>query len=479
LTLGEIAARSAQTRGDVWGQALGGLIQQIGNLPLQAQQTQQALRKQALETQKTQAQIAADNALAASRIVETAKNQRDLDGQNALADAIKASVGEDGRVNHQAVADLVTRRGFPAVASTYLNAIQTTAKTRLDVEKLTQEVQQRRRDLVGEYALNAKAQLLRNPTDPLHARDLTLAHVAAAASDGLISEEDARQFLMQTAQAQPDQLLRVFDTFLTPAMREKEAAQRKASTLEVSPGATVYDVATGQATFTAPASAAQEETARHNQAMERIAALTAGRAEAAQHETARHNLEMERLRAAGQAQKAQGRPLLASQAQRFGEIDFGLRQAYDLSKQLEGKGAPGLASQVGAAVGGYVPGLTEYTGWGESALDRQATIDLTKQIIGKGLEGGVLRKEDEIKYAKILPKISDPPAVAKSKLDGLVKALEAKREEDIEAAKEAGYDVSRITAPPSADAPLQRPIPGITGGIAESRDGGKTWIRVK
>lgn len=30
-----------------------------------------------------------------------------------------------------------------------------------------------------------------------------------------------------------------------------------------------------------------------------------------------------------------------------------------------------------------------------------------------------------------------------------------------------------------AGAPLQKPIPGIEGGIAESKDGGKTWVRVK
>ena len=49
----------------------------------------------------------------------------------------------------------------------------------------------------------------------------------------------------------------------------------------------------------------------------------------------------------------------------------------------------------------------------------QAQIDLARQIIGKGLEGGVLRKEDEEKYKNILPTMTDTPDVAKSKLEQL------------------------------------------------------------
>ena len=38
------------------------------------------------------------------------------------------------------------------------------------------------------------------------------------------------------------------------------------------------------------------------------------------------------------------------------------------------------------------------TGWGTDAKKKQALIDRVKQVIGKTLEGGVLRKEDEVKY---------------------------------------------------------------------------------
>lgn len=49
----------------------------------------------------------------------------------------------------------------------------------------------------------------------------------------------------------------------------------------------------------------------------------------------------------------------------------------------------------------------------------RAEIDRVKQVVGKALEGGVLRKEDEIKYARILPTINDTDAVARRKVQAI------------------------------------------------------------
>ena len=38
------------------------------------------------------------------------------------------------------------------------------------------------------------------------------------------------------------------------------------------------------------------------------------------------------------------------------------------------------------------------------------------QLVGKAMEGGVLRKEDEIKYRKMLPNLGDTPEVAAEKI---------------------------------------------------------------
>jgi hypothetical protein len=64
--------------------------------------------------------------------------------------------------------------------------------------------------------------------------------------------------------------------------------------------------------------------------------------------------------------------------------------------------------------------LNPYSG----ARKAQAKIDLVKQRVGKALEGGVLRKEDEEKYKKILATLKDEPSTAIAKVDGIIATLE-------------------------------------------------------
>lgn len=56
----------------------------------------------------------------------------------------------------------------------------------------------------------------------------------------------------------------------------------------------------------------------------------------------------------------------------------------------------------------------------------QAMIDKTRQIVGKALEGGVLRKEDEEKYKRILPTTSDTKEVALNKIQMIKSQLGSK-----------------------------------------------------
>lgn len=72
---------------------------------------------------------------------------------------------------------------------------------------------------------------------------------------------------------------------------------------------------------------------------------------------------------------------------------------------------------------GPIAGLQALNPYSE-ANRAQARIDLVKQRVGKTLEGGVLRKEDEEKYKKILTTLRDVPATAISKIDGLVMTLD-------------------------------------------------------
>lgn len=54
----------------------------------------------------------------------------------------------------------------------------------------------------------------------------------------------------------------------------------------------------------------------------------------------------------------------------------------------------------------------------------QADVNRVKQTVGKALEGGVLRKEDEEKYKKILATLTDTPSTALYKVDALLSSIQ-------------------------------------------------------
>ncbi len=137
------------------------------------------------------------------------------------------------------------------------------------------------------------------------------------------------------------------------------------------------------------------------------------------------------------------RNITSGDAGRISEITNSLNDLKTLRSTLEGNESTGTSAAVGAALPKFV---TDLTGVGTSAKQKQAVIDRVKQVIGKALEGGVLRKEDEYKYTKILPTIGDSPAVVKSKLDGLEQALEDKRETFLSSLEDAGYNTTRFRA---------------------------------
>jgi len=153
-----------------------------------------------------------------------------------------------------------------------------------------------------------------------------------------------------------------------------------------------------------------------------------------------------------------GRPMLAGDARSIGDLD----QSIALLDELEGKvGGVGVASRLGATI---VPDfVTEATGIGGDAKRQEAMIRTARQIIGKAMEGGVLRKEDEAKYEAILPKIGDAPDVAQGKIEGLRKLLRDKREAQLESLGSAGFHTAGYQTPPMMSrAPS---APGVPAGV--------------
>lgn len=189
------------------------------------------------------------------------------------------------------------------------------------------------------------------------------------------------------------------------------------------------------------------------------------------------------------ADKPKVRPMPAGEAAKIADMDSALDDLAKLTELLvpandAGERMPGPTG-AGAAWGASIPnwsGITQVTGIGRSAKQTQATIDRVKQVIGKGLEGGVLRKEDEVKYEKILPTIAEDPDVVVSKLLGLDRAIRLNRERTLANFGDAGYDVAAFpeqrvpplqmprergtAAAPSPAAPYPPPPPGgVTGRL--------------
>lgn len=139
-----------------------------------------------------------------------------------------------------------------------------------------------------------------------------------------------------------------------------------------------------------------------------------------------------------------GKPLLSGEINRLTEIDSALGEASALRDKVTSvEGGTGALAGLQAALPN--PVVQALSGAGltgaAQAKKRLATVKLAKQIVGKGLEGGVLRKEDEAKYADILPTMSDEPDVAAAKVDQLVAALERKRVAELENLELAGRNV--------------------------------------
>lgn len=83
----------------------------------------------------------------------------------------------------------------------------------------------------------------------------------------------------------------------------------------------------------------------------------------------------------------------------------------------------------------------------------QAELKRAMQSIGKYLEGGVLRAEDEKKYEQMLPQITDTPETAKAKLVGIDALLKAKQQQYLQDVQTGGYNASNFsTGSSSGDA---------------------------
>jgi hypothetical protein len=91
---------------------------------------------------------------------------------------------------------------------------------------------------------------------------------------------------------------------------------------------------------------------------------------------------------------------------------------------------------------GPLSGLQALNPYSE-ARKAQANIDMVRQRVGKALEGGVLRKEDEEKYKRILATLTDVPSTAIYKVDQLIETLTRDIDTFTEEQRKAGRRVGQ------------------------------------
>lgn len=127
-----------------------------------------------------------------------------------------------------------------------------------------------------------------------------------------------------------------------------------------------------------------------------------------------------------------GKRLSPTQVFRLADFDSSLMQVEEMVNGLENPETP---TGPMAKLRGLNPLDVEAQG-------AKQLVAATKQLVGKALEGGVLRKEDEAKYAKILPKESDTLPVIRRKAMQIKTMLENSYKAHIGALERSGYNVS-------------------------------------
>lgn len=122
----------------------------------------------------------------------------------------------------------------------------------------------------------------------------------------------------------------------------------------------------------------------------------------------------------------------------LGDISTVLRQNQDLFGPIKGR-------------------YNSLNPYDEKAQTVDAQMRAVSQAFGRFMEGGVLRKEDEEKYRKMFPQLSDEPGVARNKLAVVNRLMGQKQKGSLGALSKAGYDVSafdqnrEIPAMPGSD----------------------------
>lgn len=147
----------------------------------------------------------------------------------------------------------------------------------------------------------------------------------------------------------------------------------------------------------------------------------------------------------------QYRQALLNYKQKEGLLKGKQLNATNVLKINEGNAIPTTLDQIEKTIDkkknlfGVVTGrLGSLNPYNVEAQVTDAEMRAASQQFGRFMEGGVLRKEDEEKYRKMFPQLSDNIGVAKGKLKVVRDMLSRKQESDVKALKDQGFDLAGL-----------------------------------
>lgn len=126
--------------------------------------------------------------------------------------------------------------------------------------------------------------------------------------------------------------------------------------------------------------------------------------------------------------------------------DSAITKTTDAQKALQGLDELDTILAEGYAGGKISGNIRKLNPFDDTFKTQQASIDRIRQIVGKALEGGVLRKEDEEKYKKILPTMQDQPEVYRAKVAQLRQMIGADMQQYLALQQQYGKGAGQVAS---------------------------------
>lgn len=284
IQVGQAQARAAEAS----GQAYSGAVQQLGQLPGQVIQQQRAGQLQALEAQKTKAQITDMAAQQQQRVAAADKAQK-LDQMNQGIDTIMQKSMKDDPETGVSTFDRPTfEQGLVQAGMGHLYPQMAETLDKLDASAS-------KRNAEGRSML---ANSLVGVAQAGYTPEAVMSAGAYLKKNNLITQDHLAPVLDAVASdSSPQAIKKVIDGLgqNLPEYRQLMEGEAKKKTDSLKAQAEIDKLTTdtnktqAEIDGTLPQTPAQVETARHNVEMERIQKLQVGRESAANAETMRHN----------------------------------------------------------------------------------------------------------------------------------------------------------------------------------------------